>query len=165
MLATPLQNLFYGLPADRRDFLRRAQLESPSSVARTTLHGLLERSALVRMSRIPTLRQPHGRGRQRLRRYQVLQGFIKTLPAPYSPMILMRDRGAAQRETFNQVLLGVLNALADRLGNFACFTNAETNGTFSIAYHDERSKLEDPAALDGLTYTVDRDYVRSFMNP
>ena len=54
-----------------------------------------------------------------------------------------------------QVLLGVLNAFADRLGNFARLAETETNDAVAVADDNESGKLKDAAALHGFGYTVD----------
>ncbi len=70
---------------------------------------------------------------------------------------LMRNGSAAQRN-LDQVLLGVLDALADSVRNFAGLTDAEADGAVAVADDDQSGKLEDTAALYGLRYTVDGNY-------
>ena len=57
----------------------------------------------------------------------------------------------------NQVLLCVLNALADRVGNFARLADAEAYGAVAVADNNKSRKLEDTSALDRLGYTVNGD--------
>ena len=54
------------------------------------------------------------------------------------------------REILNEVLLGVLDALADSVRNLGGLAEAETNGTLAVAYNDQSGELEDSAALNGL---------------
>ena len=59
----------------------------------------------------------------------------------------------------DQILLGVLNALADRVRNFAGLADAEADGAVAVADDDQRGKLEDTAAFYGFGNTVDGDYM------
>ena len=68
---------------------------------------------------------------------------------------LVRDGGALQRN-LNEVLLGVLDALADSVRNLGSLTEAETNSTLAVAYNDQSCELEDSAALKALGNAVDR---------
>ena len=70
----------------------------------------------------------------------------RTRPAPNSPITLVRDGGALQRN-LNEVLLGVLDALADSVRNLGSLTEAETDSTLAVAYNDQSCELEDSAAL------------------
>ena len=67
----------------------------------------------------------------------------------------MRDSGALHGN-LNEVLLGVLDALADCVRNLGSLAGAEANGTLAVAYNDQRRKLHYAAALNGLGYTVER---------
>ena len=67
----------------------------------------------------------------------------------------MRDGGALQRN-LNEVLLGVLDALADSVRNLGSLTEAETDSTLAVAYNDQSCELEDSAALNGLGNAVER---------
>ena len=69
----------------------------------------------------------------------------------------MRDRGAAQRN-LHQVLLCVLDALADRVRNFAGLADAEADNAVAVADDDERCELKDTAAFNGLGNAVDGNY-------
>ena len=66
---------------------------------------------------------------------------------------LVRDGGALQAD-LNQVLLCVLDALADSVRNFGSLTKAETDSTLLVADYYESRELEDTAALDGLRYSI-----------
>ena len=57
----------------------------------------------------------------------------------------------------DQVLLGVLDALADRLGHLARLTQAGTNVPGTVTDDDDRAEAEAPAALDDLRHTIDLD--------
>ncbi len=65
--------------------------------------------------------------------------------------------GAAQRN-LHQVLLGVLDALADSVRNLAGLADAEAHSALVVANDDQRCKLKDTAALNGLGYAVDGNY-------
>ena len=60
------------------------------------------------------------------------------------------------RDNLNEVLLGVLDALADSVRNLGSLTEAEADGTLAVAYNDQSCELEDSAALDGLGNAVER---------
>ena len=66
----------------------------------------------------------------------------------------MGDRGAQNRHV-DQVLFGVLGALADRLGNFSGLAHARAHTAFFIADHNQRREAEVAAALDDLGNAVD----------
>ena len=68
----------------------------------------------------------------------------------------MRNRGALQIQ-LNQILLGLLDRLADGHGNFARLAHAEAGVALLIAHHDQRRKAEILAALDDFGDAVDRD--------
>ena len=69
----------------------------------------------------------------------------------------MRNGGSSQRN-LHQVLLGVLDSLADSVRNLAGLADAEAHGALFVANHNQSGKLKDTAALYSLRYTVDRDY-------
>src|SRR5262249_40290288 len=57
----------------------------------------------------------------------------------------------------DEMLLGVLDALADRLGNLACLAEPAADVARTITDHDDRAEAEAPAALDDLCDAVDLD--------
>ena len=65
----------------------------------------------------------------------------------------MGNRGAQQRHV-DKVLLGILGALADRLGNFSGLAHARAHAAFFIADHNQRREAEVAAALDDLGNAV-----------
>ena len=66
----------------------------------------------------------------------------------------MRNGGAGQGHG-DHVLLGSLQTLADRFGNFSSFAKAVTDLAFSVADDHQRGELHDTAALNGLGNTVE----------
>jgi hypothetical protein len=66
------------------------------------------------------------------------------------------DRGPDHRDP-DQVLLGVLDALADRLGDLAGLAQADPDVAGAVADDDDRAEAEAPAALDHLRDAVDLD--------
>ena len=65
--------------------------------------------------------------------------------------------GAAGQGDGDHVLLGVLDALADRLGHFSGLAKAETDLALAVADDHQSGELHDAAALDRLGYTVGAD--------
>ena len=59
----------------------------------------------------------------------------------------------------HDVLLGILKALADRLGNFAGLAHAEADAAFAVADDAQGRELRHAAALDGLTDAVEGNYL------
>ena len=59
--------------------------------------------------------------------------------------------------TVDEVTLCVLNALANRFGDFGGFAHADADTAVFIAHDDERGEAEILAALNNLRNTVDRD--------
>ena len=70
-------------------------------------------------------------------------------------LAIMMQRAAFLERNANHLLLGSSSCLGDRLGHFACLAMAETDPALAIANHDQRSKTEALAALDGLGNAVD----------
>ena len=70
--------------------------------------------------------------------------------------VVVQRAGLAQRHA-DQLALGLLGRLADRLGNFARLAVAEADAALLVADDDERGKAEAPAALDHLGHAVDVD--------
>ena len=60
------------------------------------------------------------------------------------------------REILIEVLLGVLDALADSVRNLGSLAEAEADGALAVAYNDQSGELEDTAALNGLGNAVER---------
>src|SRR5712672_3238931 len=77
---------------------------------------------------------------------------------------LMRDRAVAQWHS-NQALLGTIDALANRLGNFVGLAQAITNQTVLIAGDHQRAEAEAPATFDDLGHTVDVDHLLFDIHP
>ncbi len=57
----------------------------------------------------------------------------------------------------NQVLLRVLDALADSVRHLAGLAEAEAHGAVAVADNHQGGELEDTAALYGLAHAVDRN--------
>jgi hypothetical protein len=55
------------------------------------------------------------------------------------------------------VLLGVLDALADRLGDLACLAQANADMAGAVTDDDDRAETEAASALDDFGYSVDLD--------
>ena len=80
-----------------------------------------------------------------------------TLPAPWRPVdVVMQRTGFAQRHA-DELALGLLGRLADRLGNFAGLAVAEADAALLVADDDERGEAEALAALHHLGDAVDVD--------
>src|SRR6185503_6575830 len=69
---------------------------------------------------------------------------------------LVGDRRADHRD-LDEVLLRVLDALADRLRHFAGLADADADVAGAVTDDDHRAEAEPPAALDDLGDTVDLD--------
>src|SRR2546422_7131520 len=69
---------------------------------------------------------------------------------------LARDRRVLQRHE-DQILLGVLHRLADRLGHLVGLAETDTHMAPTVADHHQRREREAPAALDDLGHAVDGD--------
>src|SRR6185503_9644909 len=69
---------------------------------------------------------------------------------------LVGDRRPDHRDS-NQVLLRVLDALADRLGDLAGLAETHADVALAITDDDDRAEAEPPAALDDLGDPVDLD--------
>src|SRR5439155_27144124 len=69
---------------------------------------------------------------------------------------LARDRRVLQRHE-DQILLGVLHRLADRLGHLVGLAEADTHVAPTVADHHQRREREAAAALDDLGHAVDGD--------
>ena len=57
-----------------------------------------------------------------------------------------------------QVLLSVLNALADRVRNFAGLADAKAYDAVAVTDNNQSGKLKDTAAFNGLGNAVDSNY-------
>ena len=55
----------------------------------------------------------------------------------------------------DHILLGILDALADGLGNLGGLTGAEAHVPLLVANHHQGGELGHTTALDGLGYTVE----------
>jgi hypothetical protein len=82
-------------------------------------------------------------------------GLRKTRPAR-SARDLARDRGVLERHE-DQILLGVLDRLADRLRDLVGLAEADADVPAAVAHDDQRREREPPAALDDLGHPVDGD--------
>ena len=60
------------------------------------------------------------------------------------------------REIFNEVLLGVLDALADSVRNLSGLADAKAHNAGAVAHHNQGGELHHPAAFDGFRNTVNR---------
>src|SRR4029450_5914030 len=69
---------------------------------------------------------------------------------------LVGDRRPDHRD-LDEVLLRVLDALANRLRDLAGLAEPGPDVTRAVAYHDDRAEAEPPAALDDLGDAVDLD--------
>src|SRR3954465_9737349 len=69
---------------------------------------------------------------------------------------LVRD-GRPDHRDLDQVLLGVLDALADRLRDLTGLADADPDVTGAVTDDDDRAEAEPPAALDDLGDSVDLD--------
>ena len=67
---------------------------------------------------------------------------------------LVRDGGPAQGDG-NDVLLGVLEALADGFGNLVGLAHAEADAALAVAHYAQSGELRNTAALDGLADAVE----------
>ena len=70
----------------------------------------------------------------------------------------MRDRGALQIQ-LHHILLGLLDRLANRHGNFASLAHAEAGVAALVADDDQRREAEILAALHDFRDAVDRDHL------
>lgn len=68
----------------------------------------------------------------------------------------MGNAGALEGN-LDEVLLCILNTLADRVGNFGGLAQTEANGALAVAYDYESRKLEDTTALNSLGYAIESD--------
>jgi hypothetical protein len=131
-------------------------------VALTTLQGLLDLRALVRISLMPAASTTARTGPPAITPVPGAAGLSSTLPAPYSADDLVRDRRAPERD-LDKVFLGVLDPFADSVGHLAGFAYAEANLAFAVAHDHERRELEYAPAFYGLGYTVDgHDFLGHF---
>ena len=62
--------------------------------------------------------------------------------------------GGSAHGNLHEIFLGILDALADCVGNFARFTHTEADCAFTVAHHNNGGELENPAALNRLGNTV-----------
>jgi len=70
---------------------------------------------------------------------------------------LDRNRGVAQGHE-DQILLRVLDRLADGLRHLVGLAQPHAHVTAPVAHDDERRERETPAALDDLGHAVDGDH-------
>ena len=126
-------------------------------VAFSTLCGLFVPSVLVRMSWTPAASSTgrtappamtpvpcDGRLQEHARRPEVAGD-------------LAGDRRVLERHE-DQVLLGVLDRLADRLRHLVRLAESDAHVTAAVAHHHEGGEGEPPAALDDLGHPVDGDH-------
>ena len=83
-------------------------------------------------------------------------GRSSTCAAPKKPIDLVRD-GALDQRDLEQVALGAVGALADRLGDLVRLAETGADVTVLVADDDERREREPTAALDDLRDAVDVD--------
>lgn len=125
-------------------------------VARTTLHGLLERRDLVRMSLIPATSITARTGPPAITPVPGAAGFISTLPAPNLPTI-----SCGMVVPFSGILMRFFFASSMPLriasGTSPDLPRPKPMVPVSVADYNECSKLHDTAALNGLRYTIDRN--------
>ena len=79
-----------------------------------------------------------------------------TCPAPKLADDAVGD-GAPFERDLEQVLLGLLGALADRLGHLVGLAERRADVAVLVADDDQRGEAEAPAALDDLGHAVDVD--------
>ena len=120
-------------------------------VAVTTLQGLLERRHLVRISRMPATSSTARTGPPAIT--PVPSGAYSHLAGAEFADHLVGDGGPLQGD-LDHVLLGVLNALADGVGDLGGLTKAKTYQAVAVAHDYQRRELEDTAALDRFADTV-----------
>src|SRR5215470_2349144 len=97
---------------------------------------------------------PHGAARDDARaRHRGLQEYPAGAEMPGD---LAGDRRLLQRHE-DQILLGVLDRLADRLRHLVGLAEADTDVTPTVADHHQRREREPAAALDDLGHPVDGD--------
>ena len=66
---------------------------------------------------------------------------------------------ADRHGNLDQVLFRVFNTLADCVGDFSRFSDAETDRAVSVAHYHKGSEFEDTAAFYGLGYTINSNYM------
>src|SRR5262249_8824659 len=70
---------------------------------------------------------------------------------------LVRNR-PARKWNLEQVLLGLLRPLANRLGNFVRLAEPRTNEAVLVTYDHERGKAETPPTFDDLGHAIDEHH-------
>lgn len=130
----------------------------PFMVALTTFEGLFERSDFVLISLIPATSTTALTGPPAITPVPGAAGIRSTSPAPNLPTISWGDRGALEGN-LDKVLLSVLDTLADSVGNFARLAKTKADYAVSVAYYYKRGKLHYTAALYGLGYSIDCNYL------
>jgi hypothetical protein len=127
-----------------------------SSVARSTLTGLVEPSDL-RQDVADAGRLDDGAHGAAGDDAGALRGGLEQDRAgPELLAHLVRDGGADHRD-LDEVLLRVLDALADRLGHLAGLAQADADMARAVTDDDDRAEAEAAAALDDLGHAVDLD--------
>ncbi len=81
-------------------------------------------------------------------------GFMNTLTGADLQRHLVRNRPLDHRNG-DQSLTRLLDALADRFGNFACLADRKAHAALAVADDDERAETETLAAFDDLRHAVD----------
>ena len=125
-------------------------------VARVTLTGLVEPWILERMSRMPAASSTARTEPPAMTPVPWRGGLEHDPLAENWTFDLVGDRRADHRD-LDQVLLGVLDALADRLGDLAGLAEPDSDVPGAVTDDDDRAEAEAPAALDDLGDAVDLD--------
>ena len=132
------------------------RLRRASIVARVTLTGFVEPWVLVRMSRMPADSMTARTAPPAMTPVPCEAGLRRIRLAEYSwrtscGIVVPYHRDA------DEVLLRVLDALADGLRHFAGLAQADADVAGAVADDDDRAEAEPPPALDDLRDTVDLD--------
>ena len=121
-----------------------------------TLCGFEVPMHLVRMSWTPATSSTARTAPPAMTPVPAQAGLSSTRPAPKCPSTSCGMVPLDERD-LEQVLLGLLGALADRLGHLVGLAEAGADVAVLVADDDERREREAPAALDDLGDAVDVD--------
>ena len=135
--------------AERRRF-------RPATVALSTLCGLREPWHFVRTLRMPAASRTARTVPPAMTPVPSPAGLSSTRPAPKCPSTSCGMVVADERD-LEEVLLRLVAALADRLGDLVRLAEADADVAVAVADDDERREAEAAAALDDLGDAVDVD--------
>ena len=124
--------------------------------APVTLTGFVEPWIFERMSRMPAASRTARTEPPAMTPVPCEAGFRRTVLAPNWTVHLVGDRRADHRDP-DQVLLRVLDALADGLRHLAGLAEPGTDVARAVTDDDDRAEAEPPAALDDLGDSIDLD--------